>query len=474
MKRILLLIFCFPIWMEAQEILYSRGAENYGGSGNIYLYDYATCTELDSTFIPEEHWRFFHYDQKKDEYIILSVRWPLTEPYVITRYSREGDFIEKIIELDHSEVPRNLFLYDNNILLIPDWRGFLSVNLLTQEQKFTEFPGANDFTMVNNKLYGLSLINGVFEINLADNEIKLISNLSELPSFTFEDFVGIQKCNDFSKAIITIEQIDNLELFLYDMKTTEIEGSCFISKYFNGDYSKITTQTLYREMNIEPVNLNIDTTLCKSDTLFLQGMSYSTFGMHMDTILDSNSCDSVFLAININEHEDVLFNYSYMLNEGEFFDAAFQFDDVDLSTIQWSPQAGLSCSDCLSPTFNPLSSQQYSMTAHTLHGCSLNLYVDITIVPQYEDDIFGDYYLPNCISKNLDRNNIFYLQGPMENDFYYDMLIYNKWGNLEYSQENLTVNESINGWQPSALKNGVYIYRIVIQNKIRVGSFTVF
>jgi gliding motility-associated-like protein len=134
-----------------------------------------------------------------------------------------------------------------------------------------------------------------------------------------------------------------------------------------------------------------------------------------------------------------------------------------LATIEWTPSAGLSCTDCLTPLASPVTTTAYQLLAGSTDGCfdTAQLIVQVRTA--------GDIYVPT----------IFHAGGPWENaTFYphteltvtsYQLQIFDRWGGLMY-----LTNEVIRGWDGKAngkwQEPGVYTYLIEMEVVNRAGK----
>lgn len=130
------------------------------------------------------------------------------------------------------------------------------------------------------------------------------------------------------------------------------------------------------------------------------------------------------------------------------------------ASIEWSPAAGLSCTDCLNPVASPLSDTRYTVKLIDENGCVQNATVLLKV------SLVGDLFLPNAFSPNGDGVNdrVTVYSGPAFDRV--DLFqVYSRWGALLYEQTNFPVNDPASGWDGSfkgqALNPGVYICRAV-------------
>ncbi len=132
------------------------------------------------------------------------------------------------------------------------------------------------------------------------------------------------------------------------------------------------------------------------------------------------------------------------------------FEQID--SIAWFPTEGLSCSDCLQPTVQPLNNSSYSLTIVDENGCSASAQIALRV------SVEKDIYIPNAFSPlNEDGTNDVFQLYAKENlvSKVNKMLIYDRWGNNLYEATDFIPNART-GWngrfRNKALNPGVYLY----------------
>lgn len=92
--------------------------------------------------------------------------------------------------------------------------------------------------------------------------------------------------------------------------------------------------------------------------------------------------------------------------------------------------------------------------------------IDINLIPE---NICDDFFVPNVFSPNNDGiNDLFILFYKL--DIEYSLEIWDRWGELIYSNHEITNNS---GWNGGKYENGVYVFRIICLNKNIVGNITI-
>ncbi|WP_157977334.1 Ig-like domain-containing protein, partial [Taibaiella helva] len=121
----------------------------------------------------------------------------------------------------------------------------------------------------------------------------------------------------------------------------------------------------------------------------------------------------------------------------------------------WTPSEGLSCTDCNRPQASPARSTIYTVTVTTSAGCkatdTVGVYLDCNKI-----------YIPNTFSPNGDGNNDRFYPIGLSLKWVKVFRIYNRWGELIYSRDNVPANDPLYGWdgnyQSKAVKPDAFVY----------------
>jgi gliding motility-associated-like protein len=132
----------------------------------------------------------------------------------------------------------------------------------------------------------------------------------------------------------------------------------------------------------------------------------------------------------------------------------------NVSSIFWTPDGSLSCSDCLDPIAEPTNNTTYTLTVTDLNGCVASATVFVEV-----EQIGVDIYIPNIFSPNGDRNGNdgFTLYANENVELIERMVIYDRWGELIFAADNIEPNDPSLGWDGNfkgrAVLEGVYVYK---------------
>ena len=176
-------------------------------------------------------------------------------------------------------------------------------------------------------------------------------------------------------------------------------------------------------------------------------------GNYSATVTDANGCSSVSTtAVSItNTNPLTITPADQIITEGSTVNIIV----TGGVTYTWSPNTGLSCTNCSSPIATPLTNTEYTVTATDINGCTLTAVIKITVKTAClgnEKDIF----IANVFSPNNDgQNDVLSIEGNGLRDVYW--AIYDRWGNKLF--ETTDQKESWNGtFKGKPLDNGTYVY----------------
>ena len=111
-------------------------------------------------------------------------------------------------------------------------------------------------------------------------------------------------------------------------------------------------------------------------------------------------------------------------------------------TYMWSPCEGLSCCDCPNPSVFPTDDiNVYTIIVIDENGCEVR--DQLTITTEFDPS----FYAPNIFSPNGDGiNEFFNVFAGIEAESEYELMIYDRWGNLIYDNNNVPLNDLNSGW----------------------------
>ncbi len=182
-------------------------------------------------------------------------------------------------------------------------------------------------------------------------------------------------------------------------------------------------------------------------------------GMGEIELIDSDGCETQ-VAYSINEFIAPILTYD--INENQINISGISLEEIN--SIEWNPSDGLSCTDCLNPTYDVEQDIDYQVNIN--YGTDCIAQVTIPVMAE-QVPIIPVYHIPNVFSPNGDGNNdiFFILPGNGASNQVASMTIFDRWGNQLYRKENYVtaINEGWDGtFQGQELNPGVYVYVIEI------------
>jgi gliding motility-associated-like protein len=129
---------------------------------------------------------------------------------------------------------------------------------------------------------------------------------------------------------------------------------------------------------------------------------------------------------------------------------------------EWIPAEGLSCTDCSAPSHLLNGSATYTVKATSLQGC-----VGADLIHLKGTCVDG-LYIPSAFTPNNDLlNEVFYIK-IAGYKLAESLLIFNRWGEVVFQQENFPLNNPVYGWNGTykgvqAKSNEVYSYLLKIK-----------
>ena len=127
-------------------------------------------------------------------------------------------------------------------------------------------------------------------------------------------------------------------------------------------------------------------------------------------------------------------------------------------SIAWKDSSLLSCNDCFETSLVPTESRIYTAVITSQEGCQIEVSQSIKIEKTKE------IHIPNAFSPNGDGVNDFFtvFGGNSYVQNIKSLQVFNRWGSIVFSKNNLDVNDEFQGWdgRTGSLESdmGVYIY----------------
>lgn len=183
---------------------------------------------------------------------------------------------------------------------------------------------------------------------------------------------------------------------------------------------------------------------------------------------DFNGCETGVTTVSLTEPPvfdvlvlDTIIAYTEGQQGQIIADPSYPLSSI--SSIIWSPPAGLSCVDCLDPIVNTQTSTTYFLELISASGCEAGATVTVLV------DKSAKVFIANTFTPNSDGvNDVLMIQADITNISQVKRFdIYDRWGELMFSQTDFQPNDPQYAWDGtlngSLLNQGVYIYVVEVE-----------
>ncbi len=202
-------------------------------------------------------------------------------------------------------------------------------------------------------------------------------------------------------------------------------------------------------------------------TISIESLPYTIDNLSGDGTIDISDADGCQTMTSYSITDFITPILSSNVIDNQIIVTGISMDEIN--SIDWTPTSGLSCTDCLDPTFLITEDTEYTITINYGEGCDLTITIPVMAE---EVPTVPTYTIPNVFSPNGDGNNdVFYIV-PSESASkeIVSMTIYDRWGNQMYRKENY-ITEIGQGWDGTfngeELNPGVFVYLIeVLENGV--------
>ena len=197
-------------------------------------------------------------------------------------------------------------------------------------------------------------------------------------------------------------------------------------------------------------------------------------------ITDANGCtkDTAFVvAPGIDVQLELEPFIELVAGDRTTLEVLLNVDPATISSVQWNPTTNLSCDTCLITELTALEDGVYEVKVTDINGCEATARIRVVI----KDNVVIN--VPNIIKggNNGGANGSFVISTNDQVLSIKRLRIYDRWGNMVFSNENFLPNDPSEGWNGTfngrTVEQGVYVYVIeyVTRNGVNVlsGDLTV-
>jgi len=223
-----------------------------------------------------------------------------------------------------------------------------------------------------------------------------------------------------------------------------------------------------------PVEIDIEGLGAYEASVFPFEIHGISSGEYVFSIVDIDGCESNIKDIFSIEPFSK-FNIQTSITKDDGLYNINVVTDINHIQIDWIPDTGLSCSDCLNPKAFPKENTEYIVKLTDDQGCEVSDTIRLNAIEQ--KDIKVD--IPNVFTPNGDGQNDYFYVKSEELDLSYSMYIFNRWGEQVFYADKLKFNNESLGWDGNfngeKSSTGVFVYMIIIdygtdKKDVRVGD----
>jgi gliding motility-associated-like protein len=306
----------------------------------------------------------------------------------------------------------------------------------------------------------------------------LISNATSVQSGVYSVYLMFDGCySDTTANTITINPVYNLaiteticsnEFYTLGNQQLNQPGNYFLNLQTVAGCDSIIDLTLI----VNPsYSFTRDTTLCEGETFTYYGQTLSATGVYQFDLQTTLGCDSVIiydLIVFPIPASPILTNNSPLLCPGDL--AVFEVAPVAGGTFAWTgPNNFSSALDSFSfAAFVPeMGNYQATVTVNGCESPASQIALDILNIYTLDDFEFPNVFTPN----NDNSNDVLDLDNYFKTCQEYTMYIFDRWGNLIYTQ--ISGGEPFNGKTANDVnhQDGVYYYKLRYDNGEKNGFF---
>jgi gliding motility-associated-like protein len=286
------------------------------------------------------------------------------------------------------------------------------------------------------------------------------------------------KLTPFSSLNETCELQLDYEVQFHKADTTLTKTICEGEKYVVGnmvyqtsgtfvtkiDRGATCDSTVTLHLTIRPIaRYTQKITICEGESITVGTTKYTSSGTYVTTISRPSLCDSIVTTVLlVDKFEVSISTQEITVAEGDSIQLTATVTPSNDYTYRWEPSDGLSCPTCSTTWANPANTTRY-----TLYVTNFDKTCQKTAKTKVNVNHCG-IYTPDVFSPNNDReNDLFFIKASNCVKQVKEMVIYNRWGEVIYREENFPASDPNHGWNGTYLEKslgpGTYPYKITIQ-----------
>ncbi len=197
----------------------------------------------------------------------------------------------------------------------------------------------------------------------------------------------------------------------------------------------------------------------EQDTELFENLTAGTYDIE---IVDFNGCNYM-TSLQLENGSDVSLDINetfYTVDAGDSIQILLEVlpdFDATLDTLIWSPEAQLSCNNCLDPWLTVESSQSYMVSLIDMNGCTSTIGFSVVV------DDSSNIFFPNIFNPFGGGNNRGFTGFAGDDiEIILDLKVYDRWGELIFVGQNLEPGNISQGWDGTFkgeyVEQGVYVF----------------
>ena len=189
-------------------------------------------------------------------------------------------------------------------------------------------------------------------------------------------------------------------------------------------------------------------------------------GFYNVVIKDANNC-SMEEVIEIDAPRTLSIDLDptieLQIGDSTELEALTNIPYAEIAEITWTPELGLSCTDCMNPMVKPFNSTHYKINIIDQNGCEATASVQLVV------DATPQVYIPTAFTPDGDGTNDYFTifaKSNMVNQVI-TLQIFNRWGEIVFQRDNFSPNDESLGWDGrfdrQKMRPAVFVYRAELE-----------
>ncbi len=303
-----------------------------------------------------------------------------------------------------------------------------------------------------------------------------IPNLSNSSSGDYSIYLEVDGCySDTTSTTIVVNETYDINIIdticsneTFQFGTEELNTS---GVYIQNLQSVAGCDSIVQlELTVNPsYSFVIDTAICDGESITYEGLTMNTTGTYPFNLFTTLGCDSIItyeLIVHPIPSAPIISSNSPLECPGDVFELSVNTTADAIYT--WSGPNGFTSEEeslFFSAVINDMGT--YSVMV-TVNGCESPLsFSDLEIINIYS---FNDFTFPNVLTPNNDNSNdVFDLEGYFKTCNAYEVMYFDRWGNMVYTHKENEVPFAGNSLDGSSLMQGVYSYKLIYEDGMKQG-----